>query len=348
MSTQTKLATAISLALGTSLAAIPAAQASSVFFPYVVSGGSVTTIVSVMNTGALNYATNGTIALPGAVQNLHYRLYFKTGAAASNNAAVCQEFNRFLPTSKNDIQTIDLGGWTGTTTLGVLFNDPSINNNWVAAGRNYAMAAPVTPMRGYLVVDNATPVPEFTVTGEAIILDFQNRAAWGYEAYSRGTDLAGTEFDYRPYASRNGTTVTAMPFAETMTAFFVTPVDQNMAPPINNYTATIALQTIGDDGQDYALYDRDENPISGSLPETVTCVGRVDFTDLITLGALSVLQDGGWGSLINFRGTPAAPGVAPGAIVTKLEYNVGNTFNGDPVPGVFNNGFMLDPLVTIP
>ncbi len=58
------------------------------------------------------------------------------------------------------------------------------------------------------------------------------------------------------------------------------------------------------------MFDRDENPVSGQTPRTVTCVGAVLVDDLLSAGALQEIgQYGGWsgveirspGPLANFN-----------------------------------------------
>ena len=355
------LASAVATAIGVSAVGIGSAQAHSLFFPYVALSDTVTTMISVVNASNENYTPNGS---PDG-SNLHYRIYYKT---AADNSLSCPEFDEFLPTSQYDVQSIDLSGHFATETAGVLFNDPSINNNWEASNKSYALGEGILPLRGYLYIDNNdTTEGVETLTGEAINFDFGSGASWGYQAYSS----QGTQFTYANYewaASRSPSNVTMMPFAEVMTTFLVTPVSYDQAPDVNNnYAARIefitGLTTRGD------VYDRDENLISGTVPQDVVCVGRVDATSLLTAGALNRVADGGWGQLYSYRtlaGAPASfkaetdptfvPGTAEltsagvtklnatdGAVIIKLEYNLGGTINGGAIQGTFNNAITLMP-----
>lgn len=367
MFAKSTLASAVAAALGVS--AVGIAHADSVFFPQVVLSDTVTTIVSVVNTSNENWNSSGVVGQPGT--NLHYRFYYKSGAAAGDQLAACEEYNEYLPTSQNDIQTIDLSGQFGADTAGVLFNDPSINNKWKASGRDYAFGRNVMPARGYLYVDNQggtnfTPNGEKSLTGEAFVFEFGSGAAWGYQAYSRDglphTGAAGDGSDYTLSASESPANVTIMPFNEITTAFFVTPVDFDQAPDFtNDYRARIELVTTtrGD------LYDRDENLVSGTVVQDVVCVARINAEDMLTDGTLARLVDGGWGKLWNYRQVKDGPNwvpavfdaaasnglaVAPskfasddGAVVIKLEYNLGGTFNKEKVGGTYNNSVMIAP-----
>ncbi|MBK1718870.1 hypothetical protein [Thiocystis violacea] len=353
------LASAVAAAIGVS--AVGIAQADSVFFPYAALSTTVTTIVSVINTTSNNYDQSGIASTTANL--LHYRFYYKSGAAADDLLAPCEEYDEYLPTSKNDIQTIDLGGVFGAETAGVLFNDPSINNKWVASGRDYALGRSVLPARGYLFVDNSdgvAPVADSgqTLAGEAFIFEFGSGAAWGYQAHD------SNDQNYITKASESPSNVAIMPFTEVTTAFFVTPVDGEQAPDFqNNYRARVEFVTSsrGD------MFDRDENLISGTLPQDVVCVARVNAADMLSDGTLARLGDGGWAKVHNYRVVPNATATAwvpavfdatnsavpsasairsdwdDGAVVIKLEYNAGATINGEAVGGTYNNAIMFAP-----
>ncbi|MTW19562.1 hypothetical protein [Allochromatium palmeri] len=355
------LASAVAAAIGVS--AVGVAQADTLFFPYVALSQTVTTIVSVINTTDDNWSNDGP---PQAAGFLHYRLYYKNVANGEGLTNSCEEYNEYLSTSRNDIQTIDLSGVYGSDTLGVLFNDPGVNNPWVAANRDYALGRYVTPARGYLTVDNSDGTTwdtngddGDTMAGEAFVFEFGSGAAWGYQAYQSNSE------DLRWAASQSPTPVALMPFAgvegstsDITTAFFVTPVSGNQTPDVENaYRARVEYFTTtrGD------LFDRDENVISGTLQQDVVCVGRVDATSLLSDGTLVRLGNGGWANLWSY---PVLDGqmaafdptrstglisvsdrslASDGAVVIKLEYSVGGMFNGESMNDTFNNAIMYGP-----
>jgi hypothetical protein len=131
-----------------------------------------------------------------------------------------------------------------------------------------------------------------------------------------------------------------MPFEEISTAFMITPVDTDMTfnDPLGQ-AATEVYYNLSDlpVGATATFFDRDENAVSGQEPETVVCVGRVDAEDLLSLGALALVPDGGWSLL-------AQSETYDPAVIIKLEYGV-DTFNDEPMMGTFNNGFVLPPAV---
>lgn len=357
-----KIAVGIALAAGT----MAAQAADVVMFPYVVNSATVTTVVSVIDRGDAatpRYNASGVIGAFAAGGNrLHWRLNYKGNAAATDNAARCEEVNYYLPTSPNDIQTVDLGAHFGSTTSGVLFNDPSINNNWTAGIGilTYALASQAgAQARGVLFVHNADNVVGQTIQGDAMVFEFANGAAWGYSGVLTDNGAANTAaaFDYSALAAANsttGTVVSFMPMAETTTRLFVTPVNDgvgaatsildadgaSLANVWDRLTARVGLVT----GAGVA-FDRDENLVSGSTPANVTCVGALDVSGLMTGGAAAVLASGGYGLLSIAEGTASTTGAAfenvDQAHIIKLEFSAAGTFNGTAVTGVFNNGFKL-------
>ncbi|MBK1617712.1 hypothetical protein CKO42_04435 [Lamprobacter modestohalophilus] len=322
---QTKLAASITVALGASAIATGAAVAGTGFWPHVVYSPSVTTVVSVINQNQSG-------------DDLHYVLYYKD---ATDNTAACQEVNVFKPTSPNDIQTIDLGAVFGSTTKGVLFNDPSVNNDWDADPRTFALAqaAGQNPLRGYLLVDNSGTTAT-DVSGDALVLEYTNGATWGYKAEESFNS------DFRNSGLTIGiddvSQVSIKPFAEINTSFMVTPVSANMGAldgtgGDDSVTLRMRVQANGITG---VMYDRDENPVSGAAEAPVVCVGRVNATELVGAGAQTFLPDGGWS---NLEILPNAAGIVAGttgAVVYQLEYGSG-TFNGETMSGTFNNSFEL-------
>jgi len=360
MFAKTTLASAVAAALGVSAVGIQTAQADSVFFPYVGAGSTVTTVITTINTSTAD-AYNEQIGKIGPY--LHYRLYYKSAGTDARESS-CTELDEFHPTSKNDIQTFDLSGHFGAETLGVLFNDPSVQNEWVKDNTSFAMGAQAmsalgeSAFRGYMVIDNGDASLSYTLAGEAFLFEFNSGAVWGYQAERQSGAVdpdSGVGADYRASASGSPTNVGFLPFAESTTAFFVTPVSEYQAPPsINEYVAKIGLANI--------YYDRDERPLSSGQNVSVTCVGRVEAKELMS-DAGARIPDGGWGAVTNTRtlsdvnvGFTAAGGAndtlslssavtTAGAVVIKLDYNDSTApkFNDEATAGIYNNGYLLEP-----
>jgi hypothetical protein len=334
---QKRLATAIAVAIGTSAAAVSSVQAGSALFPFLVEGPTVTSIVSVMN-GAAGENPRGYLFQGN--EWLHYSYYYKL-VADDNALAGCAEKNVYRSTSPFDIQTMDLGNHFGQDTLGVLFNDPSVLNDWESYNQSYSLANNIAPHRAYLVVDNS----EGTMSGEAFIFEVASGATWGYQAF-KDPDQRAANADFTGFAAAVPSQVALMPWEEITTKFAVTPVHTQMAGLRgNNYRTELYMQAADQFGATGAMYDRDELPVSGTVRQPVTCIGAVVASTLLT-DALAEVPDGGWTEIYTDAPTgAAAAGSTPvdNAIIFKVEYGE-NTFNGENAGlGVFNNGIYLMP-----
>jgi hypothetical protein len=371
-----KIAVAVAVSLGTSVVGMKAAQADEILFPYVVASGTVTTIVSTINIFESFFEG------PSAAR-LHYRYYYKNGDRAENNTAPCVEVNERLPSSPNDIVTFDVANRFGTDNLGIIFEDVATSSNVNYGSKSFSLLNITLPVRAFLVVDNndffsgaGLFSTADSLAGEAIVLEFVTGAAWGYSAYNAAGVYGGTPglavrqnlFDFSDAVETTGEViadsfvpVALAPFVATggefLTKFFVTPISAatfnesgNWVAPGNqlqgnlNARVRLAVQDPSSATQD-VVFDRDELPVSGQVPQNVVCVGAVDATSMITEGALRRVPDGGWSNLVVDRGT--ASGVATDeAVVIKLEYNPAPLqLDGDsttvPVVGVINNALWL-------
>jgi hypothetical protein len=224
-------------------------------------------------------------------------------------------------------------------------------------------------LRGFLLVDNAesdSSERRPSMFGEAIVVEFGVGATWGYSAFSRldntrnDPDGFDDEGDFDDAASKDGYPIQFLPLigdGSAISALMITPVvapqansydgktwaDSDMfdAYGPNSYTATVQLFQ---DARQWraGLYNRDEDPISGSRPQSVTCVGRVEISTLFAdvIGEDDPLAQGGWGRLANWtevKGLEEAERDV--AVIYKLEY--GNEFNGLNIGGTWNNAFWI-------
>jgi len=351
MLNQKKLTVAIAIAVGAFAGAIGTATAGQLFFPQAAVSDTVTTVVSVINTEASENPASDT---------LHYRYYYKVFDPAifadeqEFNEYYCEETNRYLPTSKFDIQTIDLAGAiTEPEDQGVMFNDPSVNNQWQGRG-DYALARTVgTPHRGYLVVEHSAQmeVSGAGLYGEAVVFEFGSGAAWGYQGFWNESS-EGDACDFSGAASNSPSHVAIFPFsADTVsTRFQVTPLyDPDGNPDVcpddrNENFATIELQA--DYGNNVVMFDRDENPFSGAKPKDIVCVGSVLASELVNEGTVASVADGGWTGVVNYAMGEDSEGNTweeePAALIFKLEFGLTEDISGG-APGIYNNAFYLHP-----
>lgn len=187
----TKVAAAVATGLGVSVVGMEAAQADALMFPYVVGSPSTTTIISVINTARpIN---------PLLPQYLHYRTYYKVGAAstaddAGNNNA-CEEYDVRRLTSKNDVVTFDLNRKYGDSQSvlheGASTKVPNAEPFDLLAKAIDQKGGSTPQARGVLIVSNEylpttlnSDSHEGSLFGEALIISHSTGAAWGYTAYN--------------------------------------------------------------------------------------------------------------------------------------------------------------------
>lgn len=359
-----KIAIGVALASGTM-----AAQAADVlFFPYIVSGGSVTTLVSVLNKASpfdpvlyFNGNGSGFGAFSPDTRYLHWSYGIKTADTA---AAACDDQNGFFPTSPLDLVTYDISTLRGSN--GVVWEGDAATSN-VATGNNAFGRLP-TPIdggkRGFLFVANAfsnDPVaprpPQALLTGDALILEFNTGAAWGYEALNRhvlGPNLP-TTYDFSAVGPVDDD-ISFGPQNELTTRFFITPVNPvggSMAPAFGGIAGS--LQTVVSltkplgEASPFTIFDRDESGFSSTDPAVVvTCTYPVDIVQhgnipgLVTSPAVLpyVMEQGGWSHIRTAGGNSGG-----NAVAIKLDFRAaGATGDLDPTgAGALNTSFTLNP-----
>jgi hypothetical protein len=272
-------------------------------------------------------------------------------------------------TSVNDIVTFDMSGHFGAATAGVLFQDPGALAP-AAANAGYNLAAPFSlmggliPTRGFMIVDDGSNATDGVLYGEAMVMEFASGAAWGYTAYNAALTGAVNRYDFNDDQEINGEVITGganstaglveqaplelLPLAEWTNRLFVTPIADSVSA--NQQLGGINTQVTFNNRALGGAYDRDENPISGQQAVNVTCTGGVDTSDLLSGGARLLLAQGGWtfvetapgtvtNAQVNVSGQIATP--SDEAIIQKLQYNTGSTFNGESMNGTVNSALWL-------
>jgi hypothetical protein len=356
---KTKVASAVAAAIGTSLGSVGAAQAhwaSSIMFPTVVASPTITTVVSVINDG------DGMEEKGSGDQVLHYSYWHKElqkdESVADFNTKECAERNRYLPTSKFDIQTFDVSGKFFGGSNGVMFNDPSNDADAKASWVFYNASDDNLAQRAVLFVDNYkgqgfAKYGDGQLAGEAVVFEVDLGAAWGYQAFANSKRVKGGRGErpdghgeewlgnYAWAASGARSQVPFMPPAEVTTVFLVTPVAAypHVYPPFvpelpDNYfdqlesqgQLTASIKTLGEDWFTSGVFDRDENFFSNNAKQDVQCVGGWNITDLFPD---SEANDGGWTHIATYNefkvqntenGVTGTDKSYPAAIVFKVEY----------------------------
>lgn len=357
----TKIAFGVAIAAG----AIGQASASELLFPYVVSGGNVTTVISVINTATVGFDGTDSRYIRMAV---NHKLPNEAGVV--NNAATCAHVDGVIGSSVNDLTSIDLGGRLGA---GALFNDTlgaqSDENGTYTFLNNVAN---IPAFRGYVSMWNIVDptitgierdevenrVVGTTLQGDALVIDFNTGASWGYRALNRaaiddsGDDFADALADwdedlsnaiwnlnpYNPGTGEFGVNIPFMPLDEVTTRFFVTALNDGELNQLNGLPGAVQVSFGG--GSASTLFDREENGDSLNTSQRVECFGVVDLVDMLGAAANfnNYREQGGFAPLSVSE--PTSGDEADSAHVIKLEFGT-TDINGTNVGGTWNNGYVL-------
>ena len=278
----------ISAAVGASLVlATGAANAAfsenygAMLFPYVVKDANRTTVITVISNSNSRLSSN---------QDLHIQYWTKSTTAA--NTAACEPSSSFMKITPNDIVSFDTAGLLGFPLFGDTTNAAPLGASISYAG----------PRHGYLVVDDNA---DQLASGYWLELDFGNGGAIGgngligyaendfrnafTNAFYLGTDTHGS--------LNNATPVVFWPASVASTVFTVTPLGDSMLTSDNT---SVVMQVFNSNSVQGA-YDRNENGVDGTVPQTVRCVGRLTAAQLMpgVVANASWAATGGWGFLTN-------------------------------------------------
>jgi hypothetical protein len=315
------------------------AKADAIMFPWVVKSATVSTIISVVNTsGAVGVFFPGVYSVSGIPLTLHYQYIYK-GTTANTATEPCLEVDFTRQTSLNDIVTFDAAGAIGGGKP--LFNDTALNTPY--SNLRFDMGDGVAaPRRAYLLVDNTTgglTTGDGALYGEAILMELNEGAAWGYIAYnasgsqsttaldfSDGNDLYGEVINQLSPGGNPGpeyTPVVLLNPNDATTKFFVTPIDaglnfqeaSNLAcitPPTTpnqrklSINSQIQFVTFGTTAFNGGIYDNDEEILSFTTPKNVVCTAALGLDEIMDSGVFVPWKNSGhqgWTILITNRGT---------------------------------------------
>jgi len=326
------------------------ADADAILFPWLALDSDISTIISIVNTAE---------ALDGQDPELHYEYYHKPDIT-NDQGDTCQNSSFKRPTSKDDLVTFDAAG--NINSGKPMFNDPGAGIG-VTYGTNTFKLNVDLPRRAYLLVDNNTPshilgTPstnvDGTMYGEAMVIDLDNGAAWGYIAYNAsggaGTSQSG-DVDFGDGMDVLGEVIGELETTQTVlmnpttigTRFFLTPADSDNQRKGN--TESNIDFCITPDGNGECLNDNrgiwlnDEDSLDFKKTKNIDCTSGDDVRLLLSEAAWNTLIDEGrhgWVNIvINANQTPDDP---DGMIIGKLEWTAtGITFEDVTVSDPINN-----------
>ncbi|MGO9614119.1 MAG: hypothetical protein ACLPX5_13960 [Dissulfurispiraceae bacterium] len=296
-------------------------NADTVLFPVLAMSpaGGVVTVVSVTNQG------------PSSGHLLYSYSYKSPNYGGGCSLAPDIVRNDFVP----DLVSFDASGLLAGGTA--LFNDADAS----LYGGPFSLPVAGGPWRGYLLVSNSDASgnsvsvgSNYSLRGEAILMDIISGSAWGYKAIN---DQTREDFSFYSTLYEAGGLVnvgdpgvsfrfTFFDLASWTTRFFVTPIGYDLYD--TNRSTTISLQNYlqapGINGRAGDVYTFD-------VPVFVSCTAAVNLTDLMDSTTIADLYfTGGWGRIVVTSGDSA--------VIYKLEY----TFSEPYVPpGASNNNGVL-------
>ncbi len=352
------------------VASVGTAKAESILFPYIAS-----------TTGALD--TVITVIHASAQPQLHFRYFTKAAGVANEAVNPCNEYDFFRPTTMNDIVTFAVGGNAGLGGGNAMFGDTT--NYGVGVGAPNFAHIHGSGRFGLLLVTTANANADVAagnantlLDGEASLYDIATGAMWGYRGLPSNADNAGAgvaatinSFAFATWTHASGSTFATLseqiavaantprlgiyPPNQFTTRLFVTPLvrttgaafaaaDADMRTPNLNSTAAQIVDATGA----AAMYDRNEQPVSGAGPLTVRCVGRLGIVDLVGggIGPLAptgpLFATGGWGyfDLTNPGAVAPAPALVAGVAATDHQAWVADLKFGNVtgMTGMVNDG----------
>jgi len=227
-------------------AALDQANADALLFPWIVKSGAISSLVSVVNTAAVNPLVPPFAGVP----QLHWSYYYKddgSGGVNNSQTAMCVDLDFKMDTSLMDVVTVDAAG---NINGGIpMWGD---TNNALSGGVSASITAP-GDRRAFLIVDNNTPVLSLptqlnnvdgTLYGEAMILEIASGAAWGYVAYNSAGPFADSALSnplVPPCAGGQNGFVSFSngldPHGEVIGNFFAV---NNLPPPINDTVTLVS------------------------------------------------------------------------------------------------------------
>jgi len=257
--------------------------------PYVVKDANRTTVVTVI----VDNSTPST----STAEVMHLQYWTKSTTDA--NTASCKPSSVTVPVTQNDMVTFDTAGILGYPLFGDTTNPSPLGMSISYAG----------PQHGYLVVQGPYAYTDDSANlhlQEAywLELDLANGGAHGDKAlmsdsYPGGFAGAGNGYNSMlPSTSANyASAVNFFPASVAATAFTVTPLGSAMVTRENNQ---LVMQVFNANAVQGA-YDRNENGVDGTVPQTVRCVGRLTPSQLMpgVVANAAWAAQGGFGYLAN-------------------------------------------------
>jgi len=297
-----------------------------ILIPYVVKDTNRTTVVTAIVQPPISPLPGGTPS------NMH--LQYQSKSTTDANTAACKPSSVTVPVTANDVVTFDTAGILGYPLFGDTTNPSPLGMSISYAG----------PQHGYLVLQSPYAYNNgpglYLQAAYWLELDLANGGAHGDHGLGINA-LPGGAFTILggnlsvvmladPGPAALGTAVNFWPSSVASTAFTVTPLGSAMVTRENNQ---VVMQVMNHNNPTpvQGAYDRNENGVDGTVPQTVRCVGRLTPSQLMpgVVANVAWAAQGGWGMLYNLGNsgsTSISPAPLPAAVYQVDTSSAGGKF----------------------
>ncbi len=261
---------AVGLVVGGSLVAAPTAEANpgSILFPFITSEAGKFTFITIKNTD------------DNAPEAMHFT--YLTKPVPVVNKAGCEEFDKDVPTTGQDVVIFEVNGKVKTGTGNALFEGPGVPQ---------PLILPVAGRVGLLIVEGE-PTGDLTATfglfGYAIVIDGASGLFWAYSTafYAVNSDSNPDFSEISTEDSNSKAEVTWYPSNIVTTSWYVLPLGTRSAMAAGIRRGLTAAEPAG-------AFDLDENFFSGAKTTLVRCLGFITRGDFLQGGVVASTDGGG-------------------------------------------------------
>ncbi len=283
------------------------AKAESLLFPYYASGSGIWTFLTLVDTwgdATLHYIWNYDDLTTTAIECTH-------------------EDADGISTAFDLIQQTVVDPSLSGIDLPALFGDASTSAYSLVGGA-------ATPVEGFLIVNSSAAI-EGDFFGQAIVVDTATGLVTAYKGLNNPVSVAQGTWSHIS-TSHTSYMMSNYPASDVSTEWFVL-VTGTVMDVATGWTGGLTLTNgFG------IVWDRDENPRSGSVTEDVDCFQRITRSDIMTTAQVTHTDNGGlWWELTNV----GLINNATGALMSKIE---ASSALGSPLQAISSeNAFFNDP-----
>ena len=300
-------------------------KADALLFPWIIKSDEISTIISVVNTAETDFEAS---SFPISFNEIYLQYFFKQ-TTANDQTEICEEYDLRSTSSMFDLLTFDVSGHIDGGLP--MFNESDQANDPIPVP-DYTLPY-ISPRRAFLIVTNNTDALvdagtnlEGTLYGEALIVNHQTGASFGYTAYNANPGGVSSEeymssqhLYFNNGRDRYGEVIGDGEFGRTVffppneynTKFYVTPIMPGPgivgdAPGQQVGNANVVVQfcwrpEVDDSGNPTGdcetngagIWNNTEGPLSSNVRKNIVCTTGDNLEDLITIATYEAFVNSG-------------------------------------------------------